>query len=246
MKEFVIRWCKLVSEVEGYWHPVDLFWEIESELEIVSESICSEWQLDEPMPRMAALVSASPIDAAIHDAFGNVNQIDTYKGYGKEFMSNDLSRYLGSDFENRYISDYLNPMPEFIDAFHLVGGLDKLTEAEITDSDPDDDLPVSLDQWIRFENLHCLKIKLRGNDSEWDLHRILEIAKVAREEQKKLGIKELWLTADTKRNVWTARTTSSKYLNNSNSKTNKHLIHYSILNSLVKETSADANLMSRN
>ena len=197
MKEFVLRWCKLLEQDSEYQHPVDLFWKIEPEIKTILDSIQNDLQLEEPIPRMAALVSASPADAAIHDAFGNVNQIDTYLGYGKEHFEHDLSKYLGRDYQNKYISDYIQPMPEWVDAFHLVGGLDKLTESEISNDDPQDDLPVSLDQWIRFEKLHCLKIKLRGNDFDWDLERTLDIAKVAREEHQKLGINELWLTADT-------------------------------------------------
>jgi L-alanine-DL-glutamate epimerase-like enolase superfamily enzyme len=146
---------------------------------------------------MAALVSASPADAALHDAFGNAAGIDVYQGYGPQYMDHDLSMWLGPKFTGRYISDYLRPLDRWVDAFHLVGGLDKLTESEIASDDPVDDLPVSLDQWIRYEGLHCLKVKLRGNDLAWDLDRMLAVVAVAREQHRTLGVHELWLTADT-------------------------------------------------
>lgn len=197
MREFVVQWCRHVENIDEYAHPVDLFWRLEPELRPLAERICRQGNVDETMPRMATLVSASPIDAAIHDAFGNAAGIDVYQGYGPEHMDHDLTTWLGPKFAGRYIADYLRPLPQWVDAFHLVGGLDKLTEAEITDDDPRDELPVSLDQWIRFEGLHCLKVKLRGNDLEWDLDRMLSVVSIARKEHEQIGIDELWLTADT-------------------------------------------------
>ncbi len=197
MRKLVVAWCRKTAETTEYAHPIDLFWSIEPELAPLAERISQDEAVAEPMPRLAALVCASPVDAAVHDAFGKAAGIDTYDGYGANHMDHDLSRWLGPEFQGRYIADYLSPMPEWIDAFHLIGGLDKLTESEITSDDPDDGLPVSLDQWIRYEGLHCLKVKLRGIDLQWDLDRLLSIATVARQEHQKLGINELWLTADT-------------------------------------------------
>ena len=104
------------------------------------------------------------------------------------YMPHDLSRYLGKPLKGLYLADFLQPMPASIDAFHLVGGLDKLTESELTDEDPKDGLPVSLDQWIRYEHLHCLKVKLRGGDLAWDVDRLLTVARIARDEHAKLRV----------------------------------------------------------
>jgi len=197
MKDFVIQWCRYVEEVKEYNHPVDLFWKLEPHMMPLAKQVCDKRQIDEVMPRMAALVSASPIDAALHDAMGNAAQIDVYSGYGKNHMKHDLSRWLGPEFREKYIADYLTPLPEWVETFHLVGGLDKLSDAELSDEDPQDDLPVSLAQWIRYESLHCLKVKLRGTDLAWDLERLLAVVAVARQEHARLGIEELWLTADT-------------------------------------------------
>jgi len=202
MGDFVVAWCRHVESIDEFAHPIDISWRLEPDMMPLAERICREAEVDETMPRMAALVSASPVDAALHDAFGNAANIDVYQGYGPEHMPHDLSTLLGPKFTGRYIADYLKPLPKWIDAFHLVGGLDKLTQAEITAEDPQDDFPVSLDEWIRFEGLHCLKVKLRGNDLDWDLERMLAVVSIAREEHAKLGadnhrIGELTLTADT-------------------------------------------------
>ena len=45
------------------------------------------------MPWLAALVCASAYDIAVHDAYGVINGIPTYKSYGKEFLSSDLSDF---------------------------------------------------------------------------------------------------------------------------------------------------------
>jgi len=197
MREFVVQWCRHVENTDEYAHPVDFFWRLEPDLMPLVRRVVRESGLGEAMPRMAALVSASPVDAALHDAFGNAAGIDVYQGYGPEHMDHDLSSWLGPTFAGHYFVDYLKPLDRWVDAFHLVGGLDKLTVSEISPDDPDDGLPVSLDQWIRQEGLHCLKIKLRGNDLLWDLERMLSVVAVARQEQQKLGLDELWLTADT-------------------------------------------------
>jgi L-alanine-DL-glutamate epimerase-like enolase superfamily enzyme len=109
-----------------------------------------------------------------------------------------LSRYGGDLLKGKYPADFLRKeMPPTIPAFHLVGGLDKLRESEITDDDPKDGRPVSLDQWIRFEHLHCLKVKLKGTDLDWDVARTLEVVNIAREEHQKLGLEGLSFSADT-------------------------------------------------
>ena len=55
---------------------------------------------------------------------------------------------------------------------------------------PDDGYPGLLADWIRTDGLTCLKIKLRGNDAEWDYDRLVKVGAIAVEN----GV--LWLTAD--------------------------------------------------
>lgn len=198
MEEFVRRACRLYEGFGGYGHPVEIFHELEPEFARLAEEVSAELGAAEPMPHLCQLVAASPLDAACHDAFGIVNGLSTYQCYGPEHTNYDLSRYLGPEFKGRYISDYLQPrMPRRLPAFHLVGGLDKLRRSEVTDDDPHDGLPVSLEDWIRYEGLHCLKVKLRGTDLEWDLARLDEVAAVAHQVHQEMGLSGLWLSADT-------------------------------------------------
>ncbi|MEE3060045.1 MAG: hypothetical protein VX371_00350, partial [Verrucomicrobiota bacterium] len=143
----------------------------------------------EPMPWLAALVCASPIDLALHDAFGQSLGRPTYACYDGESLAHDLSRYLepAEDskvrFAGRYPADYLlSDLPESLPVWHLVGGLDPLDSSELRGDEPDDGYPVHLREWIRRDGLSCLKIKLRGNDSEWDYRRLLEVGRISAEE----------------------------------------------------------------
>ena len=148
----------------------------------------------EPMPWLAALVCASAFDLAIHDAYGVVNDVPVYQAYGKEYLSTDLSIFLqpakGScvGFGSKYPSDFLNlKLPRKIAVWHLVGGLDPLDIEDLTGDEPEDDYPVHLREWINQDGLKCLKVKLRGNDSDWDYARLVRIGVLAQE----LGVKHL-------------------------------------------------------
>jgi len=157
----------------------------------------SKQAFPEPMPWLAALVCNSAFDIALHDAFGQLAGRPVYDTYGPEFLERDLARFLepaqdsSISFAGQYPSDYLikKPIRQLI-AWHLVGGLDPLEQAELTGAEPDDGHPIVLSDWIRRDGLKCLKIKLRGNDSAWDLSRLVRISKIA----LPMGVE--WLTAD--------------------------------------------------
>ena len=122
MVQLVRSWCRRIGEVREFAHPIDLFWELEPELESLARDLCRDAGAAEEMPRLNALICASAADAAVHDAFGNAAGIDTYLGYGPGHMDHDLSRWLGASYAGRYVEEFLHPLPEQVDAFHLVGG----------------------------------------------------------------------------------------------------------------------------
>jgi L-alanine-DL-glutamate epimerase-like enolase superfamily enzyme len=190
--------CRAAAHYQGYAHPVDIFRELEKDLAGMSQQICADMKLAEEMPFLAALIAAAPVDAALHDAFGNVNAISTYDGYGPEFMTHDLSYHLGPKFRGKYIAHYLRKHNlAQIPIFHLVGGLDTLRRSGSKQGVAHDSLPQSLEEWIERDGLTCLKVKLRGSDLAWDVNRFLEVAQVAREVQSRQGKNELYFSADT-------------------------------------------------
>jgi L-alanine-DL-glutamate epimerase-like enolase superfamily enzyme len=178
-------------------HPIEHAMETEPFLLELADEVVGQLKLEEPMPRMCALVAGAPFDAALHDAFGIACGIDSYAGLGPDHMEFDLGRYLGPSFRGRYPSHYVKSAYDAtIPVFHLVGGLDKLTRGELTPEDPDDGYPSTLEDWITRDGVYCHKIKLRGNDMEWDLDRSLAVERVAREALSRLGVDRLYLTAD--------------------------------------------------
>ena len=198
MRQFVERFCKRASDYQEFGHPIDVYLELEKILPDVAREVTDDLSLAEPFPYLAALVSGSPIDAALHDAFGNVNNISAYDGYGPDYMGQDLSAYLGPGFQGRYLSEFVRPrFASPLPTFHLVGGLDYLRAADVPANAPNDGLPNSLDRWIERDGLTCLKVKLRGTDLDWDVNRLLEVYQVAEEIASVQGRNELHLSADT-------------------------------------------------
>lgn len=191
------KFCKLLEREGGFNHPMDIFIKNRPRLYQLAKQVDGELGLEVPMPKLGILVAASAIDASIHDAFGHANSISSYEGCGPKYMENDLSAYLGERFRGKYVTDYIRPtFSEELPIFHLVGGLDKLRRDEVDSGDPRDGFPVSLDDWIRRDGIFCLKVKLRGNDIDWDVRRTKDVADVASETLSEMGHNGYYLSAD--------------------------------------------------
>ncbi len=191
--ESLLAFCRLLSErwkrETPFGHALEvghtlLFEELPG---ILQEYNRVERSGREPLPWLAALVCASPYDLALHDAYGVANGLPTYRCYGKDFLNRDLASFLepaegsGVDFSGKYPADFLElTPPSKIPVWHLVGGLDPLDEGELTGDEPDDGYPVHLEDWIAVDGLNCLKVKLRGDDAEWDYGRLRSIGRIAR------------------------------------------------------------------
>ncbi|MEN6547594.1 MAG: enolase C-terminal domain-like protein [Armatimonadia bacterium] len=198
MRRVAEEFCKFMLDNARYGHPMELYLEAKPHLKEIAASVDRELGLAEPMPILGALVCASPVDAALTDAFGNANCLSSYDGYGGDFMNYDLSQWCGPEFFGKYPDAYLHPsFKPRLPIFHLVGGVDKLTRAEVTDQDPQDGLPVSLEEWIERDGIRCFKVKLRGNDNDWDVERTAQVAEVVKATYARLGITDkFYLSTD--------------------------------------------------
>jgi len=190
-----------VADYPHHAHPIEIFCETEDDLRRLAARAAAEHTPDDEMPFLAALVVASIVDHAVHDAFGNANGIDSYRGMGPEHMAWDLSRYLGDAYKGVYPSEFLRTdyLPRG-PLFHLIGGLDVLREADVPDGLPEDGVPNSLETWIERDGVFCLKVKLRGTDMAWDIDRTLEVSRIYHEvrEAKRGDLPARpFLTADT-------------------------------------------------
>lgn len=178
-------------------HPMELCHDFTSNvLPALSREFNAERDCED-VPYLAALGVVSCVDIATHDAYGNLHKIDVYDTYSDQYMNRDLAHFLTEvdvpdmSFAGKFPADFLQAsVPSVMPAWHLVGGLDALDESELTGNEPDDGYPVHLRQWMETDGLNCLKIKLRGNDSDWDYQRLVGVGKIAVE------FKAEWLTAD--------------------------------------------------
>jgi L-alanine-DL-glutamate epimerase-like enolase superfamily enzyme len=205
MKRCVLKLAEAWSRFDGKGHPVEVGHDFTEEiLPTVLAGLRSEMaQVQSPMPHLAALVCSSPFDIALHDAFGRLHEVPIYQTYNQRFMSRDLEASLnpaeGSDvsFAGLFPASFLSAKPQAaLKAWHLVGGVDLLDDAERQGTEPEDGFPVTLREWVRRDGLSCLKVKLRGNDAAWDYDRLTRVGAIFLEELAKRRDAGGWLTAD--------------------------------------------------
>ncbi len=189
-----------IAKITGAWretaHPVDINVALEPAYLKAADEISRERKLAQPIPKLATLVTASPFDAAIHDAFGKLHGVSSYRTYGPDFMTHDLGRYLGSDFKGEFLDRYVSKEPKpTMPLYHLVGAVDPITEADIKKR-INDGLPETLPEWIVYSGLTHLKIKLNGEDPKWDLERVLAVDRAAVQTQARRGLKSWFYSMD--------------------------------------------------
>jgi len=169
-------------------HPIDITWAVEHDFVPAANQATRELHLAEPIPRLCALVAASAFDAALHDAFGKVHGLNCYHTYGPEFVSHDLGHYLGAEFKGEQLAQYLARKPqERMPLYHLIGALDPLDDGDIKQR-VGDGLPETLPEWINFNGLTHLKIKLNGDDLAWDVERVVRVDRITADTQKQRGV----------------------------------------------------------
>ncbi len=196
MKRLAERIRKIATDYKETGHPVDIGVVLEPEYLKAAAEVSRELKLAEPIPKLAALVVASPFDAAIHDAFGKLHGRSCYRTYGPDLMRHDLARYLTPEFKGEYLERYVTPEPKpVMPLYHLIGALDPIDGGDIKKR-IGDGLPETLPEWINFNGLTHLKIKLNGDDLKWDLERVLHIDRVAAEAQNKRGVARWFYSAD--------------------------------------------------
>ncbi|MBX3422699.1 MAG: hypothetical protein KF752_14185 [Pirellulaceae bacterium] len=138
----------------------------------------TQYKIVEGIPKLAAMLASSPLEAAIHDALGRSQQRSSYECLTSEFLNEDLSAYLGPDFAGKYPCDYLLSKPKpTMPLYHLVGALDPLSSDDLK-TRLNDGYPETLEEWLATEGISHLKIKLAGNDVDWDVGRIVEITRI--------------------------------------------------------------------
>ena len=141
-----------------------------------------ETQLPGEYPQLVELTCNAPFDMALHDAYGNLHGVPVYETYNAKYMNKDLAAYFEDEqFKGLYPENFFVKPEKTLPVWHLVGGKDLLYPEEANGTEPDDGYPVLLDDWIKTDGLNCLKIKLRGNDEDWDYNRMIQVGRIALE-----------------------------------------------------------------
>jgi L-alanine-DL-glutamate epimerase-like enolase superfamily enzyme len=198
MVEFCKRLAAAWADADLWGHALEIGYRFQRKLlqALVADFNCDR-RPDAQMPYLAALISCSPFDIALHDAYGQLHATPTYDTYNSQFLNHDLADFYAVDdpdvdrFRGRFPADFLaRNLPDSLPVWHLVGGLDPLDDSDERGNMPDDGYPITLTDWIDRDGLNCLKIKLRGNDGDWDYDRIVRVGQIA------ISKGAQWLSAD--------------------------------------------------
>ncbi len=192
MKNLAGKIADLTTIFTDCAHPLDVNHALEPEYLKAAAETTRELALPHPIPKLCTLVTASPVDAALHDAFGRLHGRNSFLVCGRDFVRHDLAHYLGPDFRGESLDPYIlrTPTPR-IRMYHSVGASDALDRRR-NQTPLHDGLPETLAAWIPYNGVTAIKIKLNGDDLAWDVDRVTAIDRVTVAEQARLGVRD-WL-----------------------------------------------------
>lgn len=188
MKALAGRVRDLTAAHREYGHPIDL--NVALEPSYLDAAATISRALPDSIPKLCTLVVASPFDAAIHDAFGKLHGRNCYRTYGPDLLPGDLGRYLGPEFRGEHLSRYVltDPQPR-VPLYHSVGAGDPITASDVR-SPIGDGLPENLPEWIRYNGLTHIKIKLNGDAVATDVERVAAIHRATAETQAARDVRD--------------------------------------------------------
>jgi len=199
-EEAVSVYAQEIGELFGsfpeYGHPLEIQFTVGAEFDHLAARVATNIGVPEKLPALAQLVAASPVDAALHDAYGRVHRSSSFNVLSAEYCNEDLSFFLDDQFAGEYLDQYtLREPAATLPLYHLVGALDPLTPSEVNGR-KDDGLPHALGDWIAADGLTHLKIKLSGDDIDWDVQRVIGVEDVSREAQQMRACTQWFYSCD--------------------------------------------------
>lgn len=168
-------------------HPLDFDQAAEPLFSRLAAEVAADLQLAEPLPLLYQQVVTSAIGAAWHDAYGRALGRPVWACYGPEYLAGDLGDRLHPRYAGLTLDQFISakPVPS-LPLYHLVGALDPLTPADVAQP-VGDGLPEHLAEWILADDLTHLKIKLNGDDVNWDVERVAAVEQIAGPPMAQLG-----------------------------------------------------------
>ena len=160
-------------------HPLHLASQIKPIAKRLAEELAASMKLTEAIPDLAIALAVSPLDIALHDAYGRLHAKNSFDCFTHDHVGTDLSHFLGEEFLGKDFSEIIAPKTApTLFLYHLVGSLDPLSKDDLNRK-IDDGLPETLEDWIRSQQLSHLKIKLTGKELDADVGRVVEIDRIA-------------------------------------------------------------------
>jgi L-alanine-DL-glutamate epimerase-like enolase superfamily enzyme len=192
MKALAQKIAQTTRDFPDFTHPLEANRALEPAYFGLASEVTAEMRLTTRVPKLCTLVTASPFDAAFHDAFGRLHGRNSFATCGPDFLRYDLSHYLTQDFRGESLEQYISAKPApRIQMYHSVGASDPLTAAEVK-KPINDGLPETVEAWIPYSGVTAIKIKLNGADLAWDVDRVAAIDRVTIAAQEKRGVAE-WI-----------------------------------------------------
>lgn len=132
------------------------------------------------LPYLAALNCLAPFDAAIHDAWGRALGGPVYRFYDREWLNDDLTAYLGLDFQELYPRALLGARSSRLAIQHVVSTDHALHEPSDESAKlAPHDLPQTLVDWIKRDGVFCFKVRTHVKDPATDGMRLQQVFKTA-------------------------------------------------------------------
>jgi L-alanine-DL-glutamate epimerase-like enolase superfamily enzyme len=173
------RIAAAATSLQADQHPLHLSSQIKPMAKKLAEELASAMKLTEPIPDLAIALALSPLDIALHDAYGRLHEKNSFDCFTHEHVGSDLSHWLGEEFVGKDFSEIIAPQTApTLFLYHLVGSLDPLSKDDLSRK-IGDGLPETLEEWIRTQQLSHLKIKLTGKELDADVGRVVEIDRIA-------------------------------------------------------------------
>ena len=184
------------NSFKEFGHPLELTHDFSTLYDGLAEELRKKYFLSEAMPKLAQRVAASSFEAAVFDAYGKMLGANAYNLLSSEYCNRDLGDYLDEKFRGEYLDQYTLRTPkQAMPLYHLVGALDPLRWSDVEEP-LKDGLPEHLGEWIPYNGLTHLKVKLNGDNLDWDVQRVIDIDAVTTEVQNQRGCRKWFYSAD--------------------------------------------------
>ncbi|HEY3375903.1 MAG TPA: mandelate racemase/muconate lactonizing enzyme family protein, partial [Armatimonadota bacterium] len=198
MRAFCLRLAEwMPTAVEDWGHPVEFGCVAHERLQPMTDAASREFSLGEDIPPLAASVCFSPIDAALHDAYGHLHGASSYDLLGPDYLPGDLARFLGAPGAGITLDRALDlRLTAQVPGCFIISRKDPLRRADVT-TPIGDGLPECAEEWVLRHGFAVPKLKVDARDPREDAEWVSDVMRMMREAHAQLnhGITP-WVTVD--------------------------------------------------